>query len=198
MNIPRAVLELHRFASTDTIKPKPNIHRVHCERDATDKNTYIAVATDGHRLGMVRWQVSAGDDKLPETFALDASACKTILKGATKGSFYTVTDIADGKATLHGFTSGAESSCKSSTCIDDIFPPWRKTTPPQNAVGAIGVGTIGLNAEYFADVTIFLKKCGVTQFAVRFDLPSDALSPVRIEYAGDEWTFIYVLMPTRL
>jgi DNA polymerase III sliding clamp (beta) subunit (PCNA family) len=197
--IPRAVLELHRFTTTD--EHRENLKFVYVEQSG-EVNHFTAVATDGHRLGSVDFVLDHGHE-LPERFGIDASACKEILKGARKDSEFGISVEDKREVKTDGGTSYVECSAemvsgnKKVSCeAIGTFPDYMQVVPDKEKMG--GTPTIGVNPEYIGDVATYLKKCGEKP-GLQLNMPSDELSPMLGEFKStDGWSLKYVVMPIRI
>jgi len=183
--LPRCVLELYRFCSNNS--NRPGLSKIAVEK--IDDLNFVAVAVDGHRLGLVNFKISHnGNDVMPDKFGIDAESAKQILKGAKKDNYYSGSFEAEMLR-----IKNCRSEVVSHSILGD-FPDWRQIMPKDMIRGE---GLIGINAQYVGDLGTYLKKVGLppnVEFMVQ-----DNLSPILFQAKiDDDTSFEAIVMPCKV
>ena len=184
--IPRAVLELHRFACTD-LSRSPGLRTVWIE--AGEGEERVAVATDGHRMCVLKFRSSC------PACALDPGACMQAIRLGRKEKNLPIVlvgpDLEVSDARLRAIVATGD------------FPDWRRVVPDTAKADAYDAGAlkpgpetapvVGLDLAYVGDFGAYLRACGEKSNA-RMYIGSNG-EPVlfRAEVAGFDAS--YVLMP---
>ena len=210
--VPRAVLEIWRFAGTDD--NRHNIHAIHFEPETVGKSkvtTIHAVTTDGHRMLHASWAAKEGDSingivnvsseevkeflkyagkikkgENPPTFRLRADGCRHDNK-----------DLAE-----YFLETDRRKSTPVSMGEQIEFPQWRHVLPrpPTDEMNEFS-HKFGINIDYLIEFGRYLNTCDAGYAAVVHYSDKDALGPVRFTPGGliEEGAVDveYVLMPVR-
>ncbi len=201
--IPRAALELHRFALQSTGAE----HDIMALRIEKYRGTLTAVATDNHRLCSVKWKYSKKLD--PENIKLlpihlNAGAVGAFLSELswTKRSvqFYIVIDDNN---ELQLLTNKAGSVDVGQYEKNPSFPEWEDHVP-KRVNGTNGISKVfGVNLKYIREFGDYLGALGLKTRYVRFQYedPTDRgpilLTPEEV-LPTEIKSIEYIVMPVRL
>ena len=199
ISIPRAALALQRFTRDDRVD-------LSCVAMEADPAGSIAVATDGHRLAWVRWDVHFGD--MPQQL-IPAAACLAALAVPSPDwpadPFYPdMTDLEKRMGyRLMPNCIDARDRVKISYDPGTRFPPWRKVIPPTRDPTDTAAAVIGWDLEYLAEFRDFTAGVGDSIVHVWAHLPEDPHGPIRWQsQLTDPWCgdleVGYCVMPVRL
>jgi DNA polymerase III sliding clamp (beta) subunit (PCNA family) len=199
ITIPAAVLQLHRFVSGTGYSDVSNITNLRIEEG--EDNTYIAIATDGHRLVKLVWNRAEGDEPGDLPIHLPAAEAKRL--AATAKKVDTKIELrSEGPDIAHVGTYHTSVVLESG----GKFPDWRQVLPKG---GGQVTEAFSLNPKYLAEAMQHAEKwvcVGGRKRAspcVVADVPvwGDALSPIQFsaESSCTHWLrAAYILMPMRL
>lgn len=191
LTLPKAVFELHRFASKDD--NRANLHRVEI-RQAGDQlaGQFVATATDGHRLCQVTFTAAPEDNfgQFPPSILLPEHLLKAT-KPKGKATVGTVSATGDDMRIQTGDLVG---ECDTETSL--TFPDVAQVIPQVNT-GA-GCPVAGFNLGYLADLAAMLKGCGAS-VAPAMSWPAEPTDPMRADAdCGNGVALVYVQMPVNL
>lgn len=158
-------------------------------------STTRLVATDGHRLAVAecQGQLTHGGVIHREDLerAIKAAGAKETIAVEPNGGEHMTLGVANGE--------GGPLRAGVKVKLSDVrYPPWRQVLPAADSIGATGVGTIGISADYIGDVGQVAKACGKRNGAVKLCLPANELDPVRWECEGNGASWEGCIMPVRL
>ena len=174
-NIPRDVLELHRFCGDESCY---NLQVICVELEH-------AIATDGHMMAVRDFVTPICDNVVH----IPAPIAKQALKAAGRRvSLFTAR--VEGKL-IKVLWPGGEVSGE---FLDVTFPSWEQVLPG----GSHKATTFAFNPELIARVHVYLKACGHTDKGVRLDAPADALAPFLLTLDQPDFQARFVIMPMRL
>jgi DNA polymerase III sliding clamp (beta) subunit (PCNA family) len=194
MKLPKHVINLYRFTSTD--ETRVALQHV-CIEYTAGNAIATAVATDGHRLVYLEFDMGGfrpTDGKL----YLHRDVLKNIKLGKDG-----VANLNDGyiTATAKGATTRYDASYD---LQGYSYPTWRRCLDGAPDDDATPCSIIGVNARYLADFADYLKACGV-DYRVGFEMPADDISVMAMTAHGDingtddkTQAIRYLLMPMRL
>lgn len=188
----REMIEKTAF-SISTDETKYNLNGIYFQRESTDTDTRLMmVATDGHRLALVRKSLAVpAIEELEKGVILPRKGITELRK---------VTDEGEGAIQL-GFTENNAVIMRDKTVVvmrlvDGDFPDYNRVIPPQQSAGAMITRDLFLHALRRTAVLSNEKSKGIKLgFAAgRLELTSsqaevgDAREELEIDYAGEEMT----------
>ena len=195
VRLPRSVLELFRFASTDEKRPNLNIidiSHIKYQRGPQSKSLSMACATNGHH--MARLVFNAGFN-FPE-FQIKSTQAKEILKGVKKDDCFELSTNVNRiqidrvpkskkqKIERYSFFTG-EFSFPDST---NIFEDSRSATKEKEC--------IALDLQYIVVLHDFLRKVDQGT-GIKLFTNGSIYDPCFLEKDFNECRFSYVIMPVR-
>ena len=183
MRIPIEALELWRFASTDETRES-----IAAMQFASDGKEMVASATDGHRLGQVRWTAESRTGVEP--FHLRGAEVKAALKRATKEERLAGAEYRDGA--LHF----GRMALQVQELEDCQYPDVALVISPKGVKG--DGATFGLDLGYLVDVLNWMKACGKESNRLQVTAPTTAHSPMRLDAMGEGPAALFIIMPMRL
>jgi hypothetical protein len=196
MKLPKHVINLYRFTSTDTDGYRIALQHV-CIEYTAGNAIATAVATDGHRLVYLYFNMG-GFQPTDGKLYLHRDVLKNIKLGKDG-----VANLNDGyiTATVRGATTRYDASY-------DLqgygYPDWRQCADIAPSDDATPCSMVGVNARYLADFADYLKACGVG-YGIGFEMPANDTSIIAMTAHGDvdgsgdtSQAIRYLLMPMRL
>lgn len=197
--LPRAALEVARFAGDDAARP--NLLQVCVHADGPGVG--VIVATNGHYLARMRFKadIPAGRWLIPAAILLEAAKVKNP----------EAIDIYADRIDVR-FGGLQSTSYQTRVELGGAFPPYEQVIPLATAYGGKAANVrVGMDFEYVADIATCLKNLrklakyrGISQASIRFTSVEPELSPIRFE-AGQALcsavgieSLDFVLMPVRL
>ena len=170
----------------------------HSSKDATrlhlncvhfDNAAGVAVATDGHRLGMKHAKPWDDEPQVPPV-NIPRAEVEAIAKGldATQTASFTIAGV----TVWNADTVVYERPCK---VADVKFPPYRQVLPTSFP---IKTGVVGINAAYLKDAAVVAQLANSSRGLGVEIVTAGELDPVTICAGGAGGTFAVIIMPMRL
>lgn len=198
--LPRAALEIAKFASQDDSRPK--IQKVYIAPSEHDAALTDVVATNGHYLARM-----TVNHTTPNAGLIAASSLLTAAK--VKGK-HKVVSIGAYKISIYG----AEGETSITALFDlgtEGFPEYRQVIPgPDQYEGPTRSEAVCVDFDHMADIAACLKsvkkltrKSGNVLASMRFTVANPTLSPVRFSASSsilpdDVKSLDFILMPARM
>lgn len=164
--MPRAALELYRFAGSDD--SRGNLKYIHFESEKEAGKGKIsrfhAVTTDGHRLMHVSWYGS-GQDSLPCPVHVEAEAAAFLLQNIKKEKISDppvkiTLSVQNGDVMLMSSTEVGTKDGPYEERMDVGYPDWQQVVPrPQSEPMSVSQ-EVGMDLKYLVDFNKFIWVCG--------------------------------------
>jgi DNA polymerase III sliding clamp (beta) subunit (PCNA family) len=184
VKVPRAMLELHRFCSSDDDRIKFHFIQV-----VIKPTKIVAVATDGHRLTKVEIvnPEPFEEDKQSIEFFLHRTEAKSALR--TLKGFKHIDDVEfDGKI----MTIGNVSMKIEGSPIQ--YPDWEQVMPKDTE----RTNNYSINMSYVGDIGSYLKACCIDNQIAKHVGGAGDLGPVEYTVSNPDFEATFVIMPCRM
>lgn len=200
LEIPAAVVHLHTFASKDPYRSNIGCVMIEPFTGSCGERMMRAVATDGHRLSVVSWQVREEHDSLENRVLFEAADIKELAKiSKTKD----VILVSESDGTWIGWCGPVSVGLGIDT--EANYPNYADVMPKRGEGGDVGAA-VALNPAYVVDVMNHAKKTlnkhGVKFHADPWPGGGDSPGPMLITCDGfadlGYITAEYVIMPKRI
>jgi hypothetical protein len=193
LTLPKAVFQLHRFASKDENRTALNNVRI-TQHGPQAARTFIATATDGHRLCTVEFTAADTDDcgLFPSDVLIPAS-----ILNSTRPKAKLTSGVLSGTGDVLSVQTG-ELSGTFDKAGEWRFPDTQQVIPPRGARDGVACRVAAFNLHYLADLAAMCKSCGERNIAPELSWPAHNLEPLRADVQLGGCDVVYVQMPMAL
>lgn len=191
IELPRAVVQLHRFVSKDEYRE--HLSRVYLDVDPDDDGRFAAVGTDGVQMCVVTWpMIFEHGIKLP--LAIPGDMLRAAAYNARAGTTWELCTT-DRRVMVRSSKPGRGLY----EAIGDNRPPkWQAIYSTRvRDVGATPVEAIQVNLHFLATLSGYLKSCRISGSECKLQIPGQELDPLRVDIEQGETRIRYIVMPCR-